>query len=144
MKKVIFDTNVLLSALIFDNIPETALKTVLTDTSLTLYTSMQIWCEIEGKFLGSRVFEIAAKAKRNLSSSSVTRFIEILKASHKIIQVQTHLDICRDPKDNMFLELALEIHADFLVSGDKDLLILGEFNHTKIINPNDFLTHLQF
>ena len=63
-----------------------------------------------------------------------------MKLSHKIIHVQTHSDICRDPKDNMFLELAFEIDADFLVSGDKDLLILAEFNDTKIVKPNDFLT----
>lgn len=49
------------------------------------------------------------------------------------------VNVCRDPKDNMFLELSLSGNADYLVTGDKDLLEIKEFKGTKIIKPKEFL-----
>ncbi len=51
----------------------------------------------------------------------------------------THLQICRDPKDNKFLELALSAKATAIVSGDKDLLILNPFENIPILSASDFL-----
>ena len=52
----------------------------------------------------------------------------------------THtLHLCRDPKDNMFLECAALAHADVLVSGDKDLLVLGTYAKTRILTAADYL-----
>lgn len=46
---------------------------------------------------------------------------------------------CRDPKDNIFLELALTCQAQYLVSGDKDLLSLHPYQGIQIITARDFL-----
>ncbi len=48
-------------------------------------------------------------------------------------------DVCRDPKDDAILETAWLASADYLVSGDKDLLDLKEFRGTKIITPAAYL-----
>jgi putative PIN family toxin of toxin-antitoxin system len=48
---------------------------------------------------------------------------------------------CRDPKDNMFLELALAAKASSLISGDPDLLVLNPFRKIPIINATDFISH---
>jgi uncharacterized protein len=47
--------------------------------------------------------------------------------------------ICRDPKDNMLLELALEAQADAIITGDADLLVLHPFQNIPILNASDFL-----
>ena len=47
--------------------------------------------------------------------------------------------ICRDPKDDMVLECAARSHADVIVSGDKDLLAVGEYEGIRIVTPRAFL-----
>jgi len=48
---------------------------------------------------------------------------------------------CRDPKDNKFLELAAVSKADFLITGDEDLLILDPFRSTRILTLSEFAEH---
>lgn len=45
---------------------------------------------------------------------------------------------CRDPKDNKFLELAVAANADFLITGDEDLLVLDPFRKTQILTLSTF------
>lgn len=47
--------------------------------------------------------------------------------------------LCRDSKDDKFLEVALNGNADRLVTGDQDLLVLHPFKQTHIITPSEFL-----
>lgn len=47
--------------------------------------------------------------------------------------------VCRDADDDALLATALAGHAEFIVSGDKDLLVLGEFQGVKILSPRQFL-----
>jgi len=49
------------------------------------------------------------------------------------------IQACRDPKDNIFLKLALTGRADCIVSGDKDLLVLHPFRKIPIISASEFL-----
>lgn len=49
---------------------------------------------------------------------------------------------CRDPKDNFILQLAAEAEADFIVTGDKDLLVLKSFTGISIITPRQFVNLL--
>jgi putative PIN family toxin of toxin-antitoxin system len=69
-------------------------------------------------------------------------FVDLLERSSQIIEVDLKLKIARDPKDNMFLELAKAVSADYLISGDKDLLEIKEFENTKILRPSEFLMSL--
>lgn len=52
------------------------------------------------------------------------------------------INACRDPKDNFILELAIEARADFIVSSDKDLIVLKNFQKIPIITPDQFLNKL--
>ena len=49
----------------------------------------------------------------------------------------------RDPKDDMFLACAAACSADFLVTGDDDLLSIGEYQNTKIVTPSQFVEALE-
>ncbi len=61
--------------------------------------------------------------------------IDEMEPFHTLKQVR----LCRDPRDDIFLELALAAQADFLITGDADLLALHPFHQTAIVTPADFL-----
>ena len=67
-------------------------------------------------------------------------FIVKLIESAELVAITESIDVCRDPKDNKFLELAVSGEADFIISGDLDLLVLNPFRNIEIITANDFLT----
>ena len=52
------------------------------------------------------------------------------------------VSICRDPKDDIFLALAGAIKADAIISGDQDLLVLGNFEGIPIITPREWSTRM--
>ena len=61
----------------------------------------------------------------------------------KNIVVDTKTSLCRDRKDNIVLECAAAVKADFIVTGDKDLLCLKIFRKTRIVPPKKFLEILK-
>lgn len=139
MVKVILDTNILLSALVFGGIPRKVVNYCINSSNISVYLSKEIWYEIENKFLGSRVMEIAKKSKRDITREHIEKFIGLIIENSICLDVDEKFDICRDPKDNMFLDLTFACKADYLISGDKDLLTLETFKNTKIILPSAFL-----
>jgi len=56
----------------------------------------------------------------------------LINSSHKV-------DICRDPHDNKFIECAITAGADYVVSGDEDLLVIKEYGKVKIVTADAFL-----
>jgi len=54
-------------------------------------------------------------------------------------QILERVDLCRDEKDNKFLEVAINGKADYLITGDNDLLVLRPFQDVKIMTVNEFL-----
>ncbi len=57
----------------------------------------------------------------------------------EMIETGETIAVCRDPKDDKLLELAVSGNADFLVTSDKDLLVLNPFRGVEIITPREFL-----
>ncbi len=62
-----------------------------------------------------------------------------LLAAAELVTITARITACRDPKDNKFLELAVNGHADLIVSGDADLLTLNPFRGIPIVTPADFV-----
>ena len=61
------------------------------------------------------------------------------KVQHsRIIHTHREFHVCRDVDDDMYLDCAVEGSAAYIVSGDKDLLILRDFMGVKIVSPHDF------
>ena len=56
-----------------------------------------------------------------------------------LVKVTESIAICRDPKDNMILELAVSGNAEVIVTGDDDLLAMNPFKDISILNPQSFL-----
>ncbi len=125
--KAAVDTNIFISASLFGGNPEKIIKLIKTQ-QINLIISPTIELEIFRKLaqLNAPVEEIQ-KLKRLFADSALP------------VVPKKKVELCRDPKDNMFLEAALEAKADFLITGDKDLLTLKTFKSTKILTPKEFL-----
>ena len=80
------------------------------------------------------------KFDRYLTSEQREEFLIALVQSSVLVDVTETISVCRDPKDNMLLELAVSGQADVIVTGDSDLLALNPFRNTLILNARDFLT----
>ena len=137
--RIVFDTNIYLSALVFDNKPELIIIDCFDNNDFTILLSQEIFDEIKGKFLNGRVQEIAEKASRFLTMDKIKEYIDLIEKNTLVITTISKIHICRDTKDNMFLELVKDGKANFLISGDKDLLALKEFEGCKIMSVSEFI-----
>lgn len=79
------------------------------------------------------------KFKRFFSKSAIEEILETIEEYADFVKVETKIEVCRDPKDNFLLSLSVDGHADFLLTGDKDLLDLNKFGETTILSISDFL-----
>jgi putative PIN family toxin of toxin-antitoxin system len=62
-----------------------------------------------------------------------------LLAAAELVTITERITACRDPKDDKFLEAAVNGRADLIVSGDADLLALNPFRGISIVTPADFV-----
>lgn len=128
--KIIFDTNVLLSAFVTQGLSSRVLDICLDKHEL--YISQWIIDETTEKL----------EKKFHVKKKDIGKFIAFINSEFIIINPEGNLpDICRDKDDNNILHLAQFSKVDILITGDKDLLILESFHETKIINPRIFIEH---
>lgn len=80
-----------------------------------------------------------SKFDRYLSVEKRIAEVNVFERTGQLITVSTKIDACRDPKDNKFLELAIESGAACIITGDKDLLVLNPFRNIPILTPTEFL-----
>lgn len=79
------------------------------------------------------------KFKQWFSENDLVDLLSVLEQFSEHVMVFSDIKLCRDPKDNFLLNLAVDSKADFLLTGDKDLLVLGKVGDTNIMTVNDFL-----
>ncbi|MBI5122628.1 putative toxin-antitoxin system toxin component, PIN family [Candidatus Roizmanbacteria bacterium] len=125
--RVVVDTNVLISGLVWQGNPGKVIK-LWQEDKFTLFISPYILAELVN-FL-DRV-NASQKEKEIIINQFKTKSIRMIPPKK--------VKVCRDPKDNEILDLCLTSRADYLISGDKDLLILKFFKNTKILTPQEFL-----
>lgn len=61
-----------------------------------------------------------------------------LISAMEVIEPVAHVEICRDPDDNKFLGCAKDSHSLYIVSGDKDLLVVGRYENIQIVTAKEF------
>ena len=130
MIRIVLDTNVLVSAIVFGGNPRRIIESIL-EGSVHLILSREILDELEG-VLCRRKFGMSPQIVRKISNE-LESICDIV-APERRITVMTS-----DPYDNMVLECAAEAKADYIISGDTHLLDLCEFKGIKIVNPARFL-----
>lgn len=130
---VVLDTNVLLSAIIFNGNLATIIDSAI-EKRITLATSEELLAEFSGvlvKKFGRTPQEVAQVETFVRSVASIVR------------PRQTIQKISSCPADNRVLECAVTAHAEFLVTGDKrHLLPLRKFRGVRIVTPAEFLAVL--
>jgi len=82
---------------------------------------------------------MALHPKFDFTEAEVEEFFDGLIEVASVVEPNMSLDITRDPKDNMVLECALEGRAEYVISGDNDLLSLDEFKDIRIVTAKEFL-----
>ena len=80
---------------------------------------------------------------RYLGEGQRLEFLARLIREAELVDVTETVTKCRDPKDDKFLELAISGQATYLISGDKDLLVLHPFRGIQVVSPQMFLTQSQ-
>jgi putative PIN family toxin of toxin-antitoxin system len=68
-------------------------------------------------------------------------FIFNLLECSEITEIRNPIRACRDPRDDIFLEAEVNGNADFIITGDEDLLQMHPFKGVKIVNPTEFLNY---
>jgi len=132
---IVFDNNVLVSALLFEqSVPGRAFNAALVAGDILL--SSTTFTEL------SQVLE-RPKFDRYVTPEERARFLAMLLAEGRLIEVAEAIRACRDPDDDKFLELAVSGSADSLVTGDQDLLALNPFRDIPIVTPGEFLAWLE-
>jgi hypothetical protein len=79
------------------------------------------------------------KLKPYFTKEDIASLIDLIEEYGEIIKVKSKVDVCRDKEDNFLLSLAKDGKSDYLITGDKDLLVIESFGKTKIISMTDFL-----
>ena len=130
MFKVVLDTNVLISAILFGGFPRKCLELAI-EGEIELYISKEIIREVEG---------VLSREKFNIAEENLRYIISSLDSIAEFVNPKNKLDIIKkDPQDNKILECAIESEADFIISGDTHLLELSEFQKIKILETADFI-----
>jgi len=130
-KKIVIDTNVLVSALLNSNSNEGKVyyhiieneKVVLSQDLFNEYT---------------RTIS-KTKFKKYFDIEEISEALALLLEVGKIIKTKSKIFDCRDAKDNKLLELAVDSKANYIISGDDDLLSLNPYKKIKIITARQFM-----
>ena len=127
--KAVFDTNVLIAAFLTEGICSGLLIRA-RKQAFNLVLCDDIIREFEGILI--KKFKLTPTDISEISAIVSEAASEIL---HNLDPIP---NICRDPNDNMIIVCAIDAAADYIVTGDEDLLILKRYKDIVIINPRNF------
>lgn len=132
-KKIILDTNLWISFLISGDF--SFLDSFVEKGVVKLIFSEELY----GEFI-----EVSKrpKFKKHFSENDIKRLTQVINTHGVLVSVTTDIKKCRDPKDNFLLNLAIDSQADYLVTGDNDLLEIKSIGITKILTINDLVIKL--
>lgn len=133
-EKIILDTNLWISFLISNNFSQ--LDQLIENKEIILIFSNELLEEF---------IEVVhrPKFKKYVSEEDIANLLNYFDQYGRIIEVKSNVQICRDQKDNFLLNLSIDSKAHFLITGDKDLLVLKRVQKTKIISFRAFLKHIK-
>ncbi|OIP39863.1 putative toxin-antitoxin system toxin component, PIN family [Candidatus Desantisbacteria bacterium CG2_30_40_21] len=135
--KMVFDTNVIVSALLWTGIPH-ELLVMAKKGEISLAMSFDMLVELE-EVLGREKFQHRIKA----INTTIEELISSIKLIVKFYTVLEKIEgICLDIDDDMFLECAIASNSKYILSGDMHLLSLGSFRDIQILRPRDFYDNI--
>ncbi|MFP4082484.1 MAG: putative toxin-antitoxin system toxin component, PIN family [Candidatus Aminicenantes bacterium] len=130
--KIVIDTNVFISAVLFRG-PTSRLVSLWQKNAVSVLMSSAVLKEY-ARALAYPKFNLTKTEIRGIVEQELLPYVHPVKVKRPL-----HI-ISEDPSDNKFLELAVTGKADYILSGDKHLLELKNFRGIKIITPAEFFT----
>lgn len=132
--RVVFDVNVIISAILF---PDSVPGSLVFQSRLRVQplVSVPLIAELHSVLLRPKLDRYVSRERRQI-------LLAAYLSRADIVPITIAVDICRDPRDNHILELALSAPANMIITGDKDLLELHPFQGIDILNPSDASAHL--
>ena len=131
MIRFVFDTNTIVSALLFGNsVPRQAFDRALESGTILISDSLVM--ELS-RVLGRERFD------QYVSLEERNEFLVSLIRDSDLIEITESVQACRDPDDDRILELAVNGAAVYIVTGDSDLLVMNPFRGVEILTPTGFL-----
>jgi putative PIN family toxin of toxin-antitoxin system len=129
MNRVILDTNLWISFLISGRLKK--LDDLIDRDEIVFLFSP----ELLGEFI-----DVARRPKfrRYFPHDRIEEVLSLFDSFGELVETSSRSDVCRDPKDNFLLSLAKDGAADFLITGDSDLLSIGTFGNTVILTYAEF------
>ncbi len=131
--KVVIDTNLWISFLIGKQL--SSLKLLLTEGVIQPVLSQQLLDEI-------LLVTQRPKLRKYFAVEKVLELLAFLEVVGLLVTIRSDVSICRDAKNNYLLALSKDGKADYLITGDEDLLILKDFDGTEIITYRDLMDRL--
>lgn len=134
--RVVVDTNVLVSGLFgFKNSPSSQILLNIRTQKIILVTSPVILEEVSDVINREKIVKLT-----KMSAGERSDFMDKLIERSDVTSGKPLVEqVGRDIKDDKFLACAMEAKADYLVTGDEDLLVLIEYEGIKIVTPREFL-----
>lgn len=128
--RVIFDTNILISFLINNDFSK--INHLIFSNKIKLIFSEELLEEF---------LEVCQRPKfsKYFNNKNLSELLEMLLLNGEIVSVKSKLEVCRDKKDDFLLNLAKDSKANFLITGDKDLLDLKQIEKTTICTFKYFI-----
>jgi len=135
MIKAVIDTNILVSGLISPKASPAKIISLWHERKLVLVISEEILKEVERVLFYPKIF-----TKYHLDKNSIDKYVKIFKAFSEVVKPKVKIKLVKtDESDNKFIEAALVAGAGYIVSGDKHLLEIKEFQGIKVIKADEFL-----
>jgi uncharacterized protein len=131
MKKVIIDTNILISAAISGRKPEEVINFIIASSDYQWIVSPSILDEY---------VQVLNRPKLKLNSQQKQRWLDLIYQRTTLVNVAQKVYFERDPKDAKFIECSIAADADFLITGDRDFEEIQEIGNTLIISVSLFKT----
>lgn len=129
--KIIFDVNIWVSALISRNMSQQIQAVILRD-NVEIITCQQLLLELQQTLQKPKLQKYMPPERADFA-------LELVRPSTTLINSNSTVKFCRDAKDDYLLALAKDAEADFLITGDKDLLVLKTFAKTQIIMLSELI-----
>jgi putative PIN family toxin of toxin-antitoxin system len=132
---VVLDTNVMISAILFGGPPKRVLEHAICG-AIEMAVSLDIILEVQ---------DVLRRPKFGFSAEATAEIIRELQEISTLTYPTKKLNVvATDPDDNRIIECAVESNASVIISGDSDLLNLGEYGKIRILSPVDFLNTFNF
>ena len=126
--KVVLDTNILLSAILFGGIPGKILD-LWRKGIFDLVMSPELLAELVSTL----------RFKFDFPANLTNEWEKLLQENTVHVLPEYTIKVCRDPDDDKFLDVSLAAKAIYLVTGDQDLLSLKRYQNVRILKPAEFL-----